>query len=99
MMYAYLFTLGLGGVLLLASIVLGGDGEADAHAGIDGHVGLDGDLALDGDVDAHADVDMGQQGLETHHADAHGAMDGFIAGFQTITSSSTCVAASKAAIF
>jgi len=85
MMTAYLFTLGLGGVLLIASIVLGGDGEADGE--IEVGADADADLAIEGDLDADADaghVDMGQQGLATTHGDAHGAVGGFVAGFLSL---------------
>jgi len=87
LMTAYLFALGLGGVMLIASIILGGDGEADGDLALDGDVDADVDLALegdvDGDVDAHA-LEMGQQGLHTSHGDAHGSLGGFIAGFLSL---------------
>lgn len=85
MMVAYWFTLGLGGVLLLASIVLGGDGETDGELAVDGDV--DADLAIEGDVDGvdhGGEIDMGQQGLASAHGDAHGSLGGFIAGFLSL---------------
>lgn len=86
MMTAYLFALGLGGVLLIASIVLGGDAESDGDLALDGDVDADADLALEGDVDAdgHDLADLGQQGLHTSHGDAHGSLSGFIAGFLSL---------------
>ncbi len=86
MMTAYLFAPGLGGVLLIASIVLGGDGEADGDLALDGDVDADADLALEGDVDADADdlANLGQQGLHTSHGDAHGSLSGFVAGFLSL---------------
>jgi len=66
----YLFSLVLGGVLLLASLVLGGkDADADADGGFDKDFGdfdkdidfdadADFDADLDADLDADADVDV-----------------------------------------
>ncbi len=59
LVYLYLFALIVGGVLLGASILLGGDhGDADADADVD--------VDADADVDAHADV---------HVDHSHGSMD------------------------
>lgn len=53
----YLFSLVLGGVLLLASLVLGGK-DADADGGLDKDFGdFDKDLDFDADADFDADVD------------------------------------------
>lgn len=55
MLPLYLGALGLGGVLIVASIVMGGDHGADHDADMDGHADLDGHA--DGEVDGHAGVD------------------------------------------
>ncbi|MDH5492526.1 MAG: hypothetical protein OEY14_11300, partial [Myxococcales bacterium] len=67
LVYAYLFCLVLGGVLLGASILLGGHDDADL--GGDGSFDADADLALDADADLALDADA------DFEADAHGAMD------------------------
>jgi hypothetical protein len=56
--YAYVFALVLGSILLGASFLLGGDHEADGHADVEGHVeaGHDLDGHADGDHDAHGDL-------------------------------------------
>lgn len=61
--YAYVFALVLGSVLLGASFLLGGDHDAD-H---DVDVGADADLDVDHDMDAHADAGH----------DTHGDIGGF----------------------
>jgi membrane protein implicated in regulation of membrane protease activity len=58
--YLYLFALIVGGVLLGASILLGGDHDADADADAD----VDADVDADAGVDAHGDLDH-----------SHGTMD------------------------
>lgn len=55
--YLYLFSVIVGGILLAASILLGGHDDAD----VDGAADADLDAAADADADVHADV----------HADAH----------------------------
>lgn len=61
---AYLFALVLGGVLLIASIVMGGDSDADA------------DLDTDADLDADADADAEHHGAS--HGDAGGFFAAFL---------------------
>ncbi len=81
----YLFSMVAGGVVLLASIVLGGheDTDADVHAelhtgdGFDADIDADADLDLDhGDIDADADIDAD---IDAAHggslAHAHGDAD------------------------
>jgi membrane protein implicated in regulation of membrane protease activity len=46
LIYAYLFALILGGVLLAASILLGGHGDSDADVDADADAGLDKDLPV-----------------------------------------------------
>lgn len=68
LIYAYLFALVVGGVLLGASVLLGGhddasdlSGDADGELGLDAHADLDldahGELGLDVDADGGLEVD------------------------------------------
>jgi membrane protein implicated in regulation of membrane protease activity len=73
---AYVFALVLGGILLGASIVMGGETG-------------DGDTPALGEAEAAADgagelVALGQQGLATTHGDAHGALDGVLTSFLSL---------------
>jgi hypothetical protein len=56
--YAYVFALVLGSILLGASFLMGGDHEADAHGDADGHVEASHDLDghADGEHEAHGDL-------------------------------------------
>lgn len=73
--YLYLFALVLGGVLLGASILLGGDhGDAGADAGVD----------VDADVDADAGGDAHAGGHGTMDVGGHGTPDFFLWTFRSI---------------
>jgi len=72
LVYLYLFALIVGGVLLGASILLGGDHDADADA----------DLDVDADVDADADADHGAD--HGHDVGGHGGADFFLWSFRSI---------------
>jgi len=77
LVYVYLFSLIVGGVLLGASILLGGDHDSDADLDVD----ADADLDLDADAAAHGDADL------THaHGDVggHGSLDFFLWTFRSI---------------
>ena len=68
-MYLYVFSLGLGGALLVMSLVMGGE-DSDADADTDVHV----------DADAEADAGHGQQTVHDHAlGDSHGSPLGFFA--------------------
>lgn len=70
----YLGSLALGGVLIVASIVLG-DADHDADLDLDADVDVDADVDLDADVDADADLDGDVDkdfDLAQHAADAGG---------------------------
>jgi membrane protein implicated in regulation of membrane protease activity len=57
----YLGSLAMGGILIGASLLLGGndsDADADADADLDADLDVDADADLDVDVDADADLDM-----------------------------------------
>jgi hypothetical protein len=56
--YAYVFALVLGSILLGASFLMGGDHEADAHGDVEGHAdaGHDLDGHADGEHEAHGDL-------------------------------------------
>jgi len=63
----YLFSLVLGGVLLLSSVILGGkdvDGDGDVDGGLDKDFdgGFDKDIDFDADVDVDADADADADG-------------------------------------
>ena len=66
LIYAYIFALVLGGVLLGASFLLGGDHDAD------GDVDMDADADVDADVDADADIDGDADGGHDGHGDVAG---------------------------
>ncbi len=97
MIFAYAFSLALGGVLLGASILMGGQDDADADAGgadadfdadfdadLDMDADVGGDMDLHADVDAHADFGHGQQAL-VHVSDAaHGDAAGFLTAFLSL---------------
>lgn len=74
LIYVYLFALVVGGVLLVASIVLGGD-AADADADLDAGA----DLEVDADVEVDSDVGHG-------HGHGHGVADGAAGIFGTLFS-------------
>jgi len=78
LIYLYLFALIVGGVLLGASILLGGDHDGDADFDLDG----DGDLDLDGDADA----DFGEGGDAAAHGDfdVHGAPGFLWSAFKSV---------------
>ena len=78
MLYVYIFALVLGGVLLGASIFLGGS-DTDVDADVDADFDADADADADG-----GDALQGQQGLQTEHADAHGSLSGFVASFLSL---------------
>lgn len=75
LIYAYVFALVLGAVLLGASFLLGGD-DADLDADAD----ADFDVDADADADFDADADGGMDGLD-HHADGSHDTHGDIGGF------------------
>lgn len=73
--YLYLFSVIVGGILLSASILLGGkdiDADADADADLD----LDADVEADLDLDADADVDA--DGGFDKEIGGHGDISGFL---------------------
>ena len=70
----YLGSLALGGVLIAASIILGGhDADADAHADFDADADadFDADADTDFDFDADADVDVDADVDADHDMDLH----------------------------
>ena len=80
--YLYLFSVIVGGVLLAASILLGGkdlDADGDLDADLDGDFDADLDADLDGDFDADMDADAG---AHVHGFDkelgGHGDVSGFL---------------------
>ena len=92
MIFAYAFSLALGGVLLGASILLGGQDDADADAGgADFDADVDADVDFDADFDADADLDAGGGDLDhgtqalVHVSDAaHGDAAGFLTAFLSL---------------
>jgi hypothetical protein len=90
LIYLYLFSLIVGGVLLGASILLGGqDSDADADADFDADADADFDAQVDGDFDAHGEVDAdhGGHGDHDHHGSfdgAHGSFDFFLTTFRSV---------------
>jgi membrane protein implicated in regulation of membrane protease activity len=78
LIYVYVFALVLGGILLVTSIVMGGDDASDVDSDLD--------TSVDTDVDADADVDVdhGQQGLHTDLADTHGTIAGLFTAFLSL---------------
>lgn len=70
----YLFSLIFGAVLIVASLLFGGDAEAEVEAAVDADV----------DIDADATVDPGQQGFTTAHDGAHGHLGGFAGAFLSL---------------
>ena len=73
----YLASLAFGGVLLVASLILGHDGDADHE--FDGHLETDLDLDLDLDLDGDGDGDGGS----SPHADLD-ALGGIFAALKSI---------------
>lgn len=69
LIYLYIFALILGGVLLGASVLLGGHGDSDVDA--------DGDAGLDTDADAGADAGADAHGLDKDLDVGGGASDFF----------------------
>ncbi|MEZ4385327.1 MAG: hypothetical protein R3A79_28630 [Nannocystaceae bacterium] len=78
---AYLFSMVAGGVVLVASIALGGHDDADADADADADIDADADadadfhgggfdVDADADIDADADADADHGSLANPHADA-----------------------------
>lgn len=82
LIYLYLFSLIVGGVLLGASILLGGhdtDVDADADADLDLDADADADLDLDADADADIDADAdGDLDKDFGHGDAAGFFYAFL---------------------
>ncbi|MEC7525014.1 MAG: hypothetical protein VYE22_34350 [Myxococcota bacterium] len=77
LIYAYLVSLIVGGVLLGASILLGGkdlDADADADVDLDVDADADADLDLDADADGEFDKDVG----------GHGDFSGFLFMFLSL---------------
>ncbi len=68
----YLFSLIFGAVLIVASLVMGSDGDADANVDVDTEASLDGA------------GDAGQQGFDTEHGEAHGTLGGFAGAFLSL---------------
>lgn len=73
--YLYLFSVIVGGILLAASILLGGshgdaDADADADLDLDGDADLDADAEIEAELDADADAD--------HDVGGHGDLGGFL---------------------
>lgn len=80
LVYLYLFSLIVGGVLLGASILLGGDGDSDADVDANADAGVD----LDADADADAHVGDAAHGHGTMDVGGHGAADFFLWTFRSI---------------
>ncbi len=82
MLYVYLFTLIIGGILLGASILLGGDSEGDLDGDVEADLDLDHDLDADMDLDAdgHVDLSPGAEGGDF----AHGGFDGLMMTFVSL---------------
>lgn len=82
LIYVYVFALVLGGVLLVTSVVTGGDDTADVDSDLDTSLDTD----VDAHVDAHVDVDTdhGQQGLHTDLAGTHGSIAGLFTAFLSL---------------
>jgi membrane protein implicated in regulation of membrane protease activity len=61
LLYVYIGSLVVGGILLGTSLLLGHDSDADAHIDVDADadVDVDADMDADADADAHIDVDHG----------------------------------------
>jgi len=68
----YLFSLIFGAVLIVASLVIGSNADAD--------VGLD----VDTDASVEGVGDSGQQGFDTEHGEAHGSLEGFAGAFLSL---------------
>ena len=66
----YVGSLALGGVLIAAGILLGGDSDTDVDADIDVDVDADVDLDLDLDADADADAELDASSAFIKDADA-----------------------------
>ncbi len=71
MLTLYLVALALGGTFVLATLILGGDGESDLDHGFD----ADFDLDMDMDMDADADAAGGADSDSENHSDV-GVIDG-----------------------
>ena len=86
LIYLYLFSLIVGGILLAASILLGGhDGDLDADADADLDLDLDAEADLDLDLDAEADLDLDGGGLDKDFdAGGHGSAGGFLFTFLSL---------------
>ena len=69
----YVFSLGLGGALLLMSLFMGGDHDGDADA----------DMDADADVEADGGADQGQQAVH-HGGDTHGSLGGLFTIFLSL---------------
>ncbi len=75
--YLYLFSVIVGGILLSASILLGGkDIDADADADLD--LDADGDLDLDFDTDGDTDSNLNAHGGLDKELGGHGDIAGFL---------------------
>jgi membrane protein implicated in regulation of membrane protease activity len=77
MLETYLFCLALGGVMLGASMVMGGDADADADVDVDGGLDFDADVDVDAglDVDHGLDAEYAADGADTGTSGA--AVEGF----------------------
>lgn len=67
----YVGALALGGVLIAASIFLGGDSDADADVDLDADIDVDVDADVDVDLDIDADVDVDADIDADADVDAH----------------------------
>lgn len=80
LIYIYLSSLIVGGVLLGASILLGGHDDADLEAG--GDVDVDGDF--EGGFDADADADFEADGGLDQDVGGHGDLSGILFSFLSL---------------
>jgi len=87
LIYFYLFAVIVGGVLLGASILLGGDHDSDADADLDGHADFDADVDADADLAADHDAGLDHDADHVAHGDmdvAHGGLDYFLWSFRSV---------------
>ena len=82
LIYVYVFALVLGGILLVTSVVMGGDDASDVDSDLD--TSLDTDVDADVDADADVDVDQGHQGVHTDLAATHGTIAGLFTAFLSL---------------
>ena len=84
LIYAYLFSLIVGGVLLGASIILGGHDDVDTDGG-DFDFDADVDADVDADIDADADADGGaDKDVAVDEVGGHGDFAGLLVMFLSL---------------